>query len=121
MLSRVDNLRKTVPQVTSGYVTSVFHLHLLIAKGKRGGGKKKHVPQPSGQFLAVSGESGPGKEPSSGQAGCQIMPRAKRPRLFEELLPAGEFAAPGHGPGKGMLLSSLIGPIFRSTNQGPES
>ena len=56
--------------------------------------------RPVGKFLAVSGESGPGKGPSLGQADCQIMSRAKHPGQFEELPCAREFSALEHGPRK---------------------
>lgn len=74
---------------------------------------------PVGKFLAVSGEFGPGKEPSLGQADCKIMPRAKHPGQFEELPPAGELITPECGPRRGMQLHPPNGPIYRSKNRGP--
>lgn len=97
---RAWDMRKIVPGVTSSYATSVFKLYLSIAKGRREREKKKSMlHRPVGKFF-VSGEFGPGKEPSSGQADCQIVPREKQPGQFEELLPTGVFTAPECGPGK---------------------
>lgn len=73
------DMRETVPGVTGSYATSVLKLYLPIAKGRREREREKksvlHVPV--GRFF-VSGEFGPGKEPSSGQADCQIVPKAAR-------------------------------------------
>ena len=64
-----------------------------------------------GNCLAVSGEFGPGKEPSSGKADRLIMPRAEHPRQFEELPPTGELTAPERGLRQGMQFYPLNGPI----------
>lgn len=89
---------------------------VTLLRGREKEGEKSMFHRPVGTFLAVSGEFGPGKEPSSGLVDCQIVPRAKHPRQFEELLPVGEFTTLECEPEKGTQLYPLIGPFYRPTN-----
>lgn len=51
---RAWDVRKTVPGITSSYITSVLKLYLPIAEGRRER-ERKHAPQASGQILCFWG------------------------------------------------------------------
>lgn len=67
--------------------------------------------RPAGKFLAVSGSLALEKEPSLGQADCQIMPRAEHHGHFEELLSTGRLTVWEFGLGKGHSSTLLKAPF----------
>lgn len=76
--------------------------------------------RPAGKFLAVSGEFGPGKEPSLGQADCQIMPGQSIMGSLKDCCPLSRLTVWEFGLGEGTQLHPLKGPICRSRNRDLE-
>lgn len=75
--------------------------------------------RPAGKFLAVSGSLALEKEPSLGQADCQIHAKGRHHGQFEELLST-DNAVWEFGLGEGTQLHPLKGPICRSRNRDLE-